>query len=128
VAADWKGENTAVRIRRADQGSTLYPQKLTLTSPISGGRSVGIVRSHMHNSTVSTVVVEMSTSRCIARKFEVTSRLTVGQSVCLGIEPTLWTFDHIFRPFQVFGSEMSGFPSYTPGHWVPFTGGITGPS
>jgi hypothetical protein len=27
------------------QSSTLYPQKLTLTSPTSGGRSVGVVRS-----------------------------------------------------------------------------------
>jgi hypothetical protein len=32
---------TAVETRCAD---TLYPQKLTLTSPASGGRSVGIVR------------------------------------------------------------------------------------
>jgi hypothetical protein len=29
---------------------TLYPQKLALTSPTSGGRSVGIVRSHSQAS------------------------------------------------------------------------------
>jgi hypothetical protein len=28
---------------------------------------------------------------------------SVSQSICLGVEPTLWTFDQILRPFQVFG-------------------------
>jgi hypothetical protein len=32
-------------IRRADYATPLYPQKLELTLPTSGGRSVGIVRS-----------------------------------------------------------------------------------
>ena len=32
-------------IRCADHVTPLYPQKLTLTSPNAGGRSVGIVRS-----------------------------------------------------------------------------------
>ena len=36
---------TAVGIRCADHVTPLYPQKLALTSPIGGGRSVGIVRS-----------------------------------------------------------------------------------
>ena len=36
---------TAVRIRCADHVTPLYPQKLALTSPTGGGRSVGIVRS-----------------------------------------------------------------------------------
>jgi hypothetical protein len=35
----------AVEIRCADHVAPLYPQKLTLTSPTFGGRSVGIVRS-----------------------------------------------------------------------------------
>jgi len=34
-----------VGIRCADHMTPLYPQKLELTSPTSGGRSVGIVRS-----------------------------------------------------------------------------------
>jgi hypothetical protein len=34
----------AVGIRRADNATPLYPQKLAVTSPTSGGRSVGIVR------------------------------------------------------------------------------------
>jgi hypothetical protein len=36
---------TAVRIRRTDQATPLYPQRLSLTSPTSSGLSVGIVRS-----------------------------------------------------------------------------------
>jgi hypothetical protein len=43
VAPVYKTENTAAGIRHADH--TLYPQKLAITSPTSGGRSVGIVRS-----------------------------------------------------------------------------------
>jgi hypothetical protein len=40
-----KSENKSVGIRRADYAIPFYPQKLALTSPTSGGRSVGIVRS-----------------------------------------------------------------------------------
>jgi hypothetical protein len=36
---------TNVWIRGADHATPLYPQKLALTSPTGGGRSVGIVRS-----------------------------------------------------------------------------------
>jgi hypothetical protein len=36
---------TAVGICCADHVTPLYPQKLALTSPTGGGRSVGIVRS-----------------------------------------------------------------------------------
>ena len=35
---------TAVGTRCADHVTPLYPQKLALTSPTRGGRSVGIVR------------------------------------------------------------------------------------
>jgi hypothetical protein len=45
AAPVYKTDNTAVGIRHADHVAPLYPQKLTLTSPTSGGRSVGIVRS-----------------------------------------------------------------------------------
>jgi hypothetical protein len=31
---------------------------------------------------------------------------SVSQSVSLGVEPTLWTFDHILFPFQGFGSGI----------------------
>jgi hypothetical protein len=39
-------------------------------------------------------------------RVKVTLRLTISQSVCLGVEPTLWTFDQILLPFKVFGSEI----------------------
>ena len=35
---------TAVGTRCADNVTPLYPQKLALTSPTGGGRSIGIVR------------------------------------------------------------------------------------
>jgi hypothetical protein len=40
-------EITAVGIRRTDHATPLYPQKLPLCSPTSGGRSVGTVRSRI---------------------------------------------------------------------------------
>jgi hypothetical protein len=40
-----KTDNTVVGIRCADHATPLYPQKLALISPTSGGRSVGIVCS-----------------------------------------------------------------------------------
>jgi hypothetical protein len=40
-----KTENTAVGIRHADHVSLSIRKKLAITSPTSGGRSVGIVRS-----------------------------------------------------------------------------------
>jgi hypothetical protein len=44
VAPVQKTEITPVGIRRADDTTPLYLQKLALTSPTSCGRSVGIVR------------------------------------------------------------------------------------
>jgi hypothetical protein len=44
-----------------------------------------------------------------------------SQSVCLGVEPTLWAFDQVLLPFQEFGSgiccPVCGTPSLTGG-WV----------
>jgi hypothetical protein len=40
-----KTEITAVRIRRADHATPFIREKLVLTSPTSGGRLVGMVRS-----------------------------------------------------------------------------------
>jgi hypothetical protein len=42
-----------VGIRCADHVTPLYPQKLALTSPTSGGRSVGIVRSRAKDTEFS---------------------------------------------------------------------------
>ena len=44
AAAGLENRLTAVGTRCADHVTTLYPQKLALTSPTGGGRSVGIVR------------------------------------------------------------------------------------
>jgi hypothetical protein len=48
---------------------------------------------------------------------------SVSQSVCLGVEPTLWTFDQILLPFQEFGSgiccPICGAPSLTRGRVCP---------
>jgi hypothetical protein len=41
----YKTENTAVEISHADHVAPSIRKKLTITSPTSGGRSVGIVRS-----------------------------------------------------------------------------------
>jgi hypothetical protein len=44
AAPVYKIENTAVGIRHAENVAPFIPQKLAITSPTSGGRSVGIVR------------------------------------------------------------------------------------
>ena len=48
---------TAVGIRCADHVTPLYPQKLALTSPAGGGRSVGIVRVRTKATEFSFLVV-----------------------------------------------------------------------
>jgi hypothetical protein len=45
AAPDYKTENTAVGIRHADHVTSYIRKKLAITSPTSGGRSVGIVLS-----------------------------------------------------------------------------------
>jgi hypothetical protein len=45
AAPVYKTENTAVGIRQAGHVAPSIHKKLTITSPTSGGRSVGIVRS-----------------------------------------------------------------------------------
>jgi len=48
---------TAVGTRCADHVTPLYPQKLALTSPTGGGRSVGIVRSRTKATEFSLVLL-----------------------------------------------------------------------
>jgi hypothetical protein len=45
AAVVYKSENTAVGIRHADHVALSIRKKLAITSPTSGGRSVGLVRS-----------------------------------------------------------------------------------
>jgi hypothetical protein len=51
-----KTENTAVEIRRADYATSFYQLKLALISPISGGSSVGIVRSQTYSTEFFSVI------------------------------------------------------------------------
>ena len=48
---------TAVGNRWADHVTPLYPQKLALTSPTGGGRSVGVVRVRTKATEFSLVLV-----------------------------------------------------------------------
>jgi len=74
---------TAVGTRCADHVTPLYPQKLALTSPTDGGRSVGIFR-------VRTKATEFSFSLYILRFF------SLQNAVCFVIltylVPVLFTF------------------------------------
>jgi hypothetical protein len=63
AAPIYKTENTAVRIRRADQATPLYPQTLALTSRTSGGRSVRIVHSRTKATELLVIYVTMTSSR-----------------------------------------------------------------
>ena len=51
---------TAVGTRCADHVTHLYPQKLALTSPTGGGRSVGIVRSRTKATEFSLVLFRLN--------------------------------------------------------------------
>jgi hypothetical protein len=64
ATAVWKTKITAVGIRRADQAISLYPQKLALTLPTSGGRSVGIVRSRTKATELQLVLVIRGGAGC----------------------------------------------------------------
>ena len=50
---------TAVGTRCADHVTPHYPQKLVLTSPAGGGRSVSIVRSRTKATEFSLVTINM---------------------------------------------------------------------
>ena len=52
---------TAVGTRCADHVTPLYPQKLALTSPTGGGRSVGIVRSRTKATEMYVLMIQYLT-------------------------------------------------------------------
>jgi hypothetical protein len=56
AAPVYKIENTAIGIRHADHVAPSILNKLTITSPTSGGRSVGIVRSRAQTVEFSLVL------------------------------------------------------------------------
>jgi hypothetical protein len=55
AASVYKTKNTAVGIRHADHVAPSIHKKLAITSPTSGGRSVGVVRSLTQTMEVSLV-------------------------------------------------------------------------
>jgi hypothetical protein len=55
AAPVWKTENTATGINHADHVAPSIRKKLAITSPTSGGRSVGIVRSRTQTMEFSLV-------------------------------------------------------------------------
>jgi hypothetical protein len=62
----------AVGIRRAGYATPLYPQKLVLSSPTSGGRSIGIVRSRTQDTEFVCLFV------CLFVLFLVSVRLVIS--------------------------------------------------
>jgi hypothetical protein len=56
VAPVYKTDNTAVEIRHADHVAPSIRKKLAITSPTSGGRSAGIVRSRTQATEFSLVL------------------------------------------------------------------------
>jgi hypothetical protein len=59
AAPVYKSENTAVGIRHANHVAPSIRQKLAITSPTSGGRSVGIVRSRTQTMEFTLVLVSL---------------------------------------------------------------------
>ena len=59
--------------RYADHVTPLYPQKLALTSPTGGSRSVGIVRSRAEATEFSFIAAVELAELCPRRKSNITS-------------------------------------------------------
>ena len=61
---------TAVGTRCADHVTPLYPQKLALTSPTGGGRSVGIVRVRTKATELVICIYMYSAFVCLDNKLK----------------------------------------------------------
>jgi hypothetical protein len=70
-----EAENTAVGIRHAEHVAPSNPHKLALTSPTSGSRSVGIVRSRTQATEFSLVYICIRTC-----SVDGTGRLTASKT------------------------------------------------
>jgi hypothetical protein len=68
-------------IRRADHATPLYPQKLELTSPTSGGRSVGVVRSRTKATELVSYLVRYEYFKVIQNFIHITWCLNLSRDL-----------------------------------------------
>jgi hypothetical protein len=85
---------TAVGILCADHVTTLYPQKLALSSPTCGGRSVGIVRSR--TKATESLSLGLDDCQCVCWNF-----------LMLGLR--LWFYVFNMNSLQCWKPEGRGF-------------------
>jgi hypothetical protein len=86
---------TAVGTRCADHVTPLYPQKLALTSPTGGGRSVGIVRSRTRpRSYVMTARASQYISTVTDRASQYISTVTDRASQYISTSAMKWCLSH----------------------------------
>jgi hypothetical protein len=102
---------------------TLYPQKLALTSPTSGNRSVGIVRSRTQAKKFSLVSVYLQYKRSVCKYLIVRTHLLGLGSYSYRVQQLLlgshskdhpW-WDHVSRPFSL-SCKVSLGPSFSTDH------------
>jgi hypothetical protein len=89
TALVYKTENTAVRIRHAHHVVPSIRKKLEITSPTSGGRSVGIVRSRTQTMEFSLVFIIVRTVGTLT-PFQFLILYTVGTTPWMGDQPIGW--------------------------------------
>jgi hypothetical protein len=90
---------------------------LRLNLSVVGTRPQTIFRGLLILSSWKATALFRASVRQVKVKVKVTLRLTVSQSVCLGVEPKYGTFDQRFFFFKVTVLSFFGAPSLTRG-WV----------
>jgi hypothetical protein len=76
----YKTENTTVGIRDADHAAPSIRKELAITSPTSGGRSVGIVRSRTQTMEIS--LSETASSGNEAKNYNIDNNVGVCLNAC----------------------------------------------
>ena len=108
---------TAVGTRCADHVTPLYQQKLALTSPTGGGRSVGIVRVRTKATEFSLVLVyrpiraELLRLCCYRHTEPTTLEEEVSNMSKVNSSCSVTTF---MRKFTSFGSSIRGIGKHLP--------------
>ena len=91
--------------RYADHVTPLYPQKLALTSPTGGGRSVGIVRSR----TKATELVMTSTQKCMIDILYAVHVCICGENITCGGGTNNYCRSAVLHGFAHASSQLSLF-------------------